>query len=425
MARFFFFPAFSISFAEKTMDRLTAAAMLLLVQLTACSPDDAVQGVTPRTSRETLEREMPSRPEGNVLYAAGVEFPLSYDWRKDSAYGDVAAKIVVFAKQKRILEIPAGKGGVIDLSADRNRLIKGRLYSYSLTDGMTSVLRDGKELFRYAGRENITGIIDDGENVHTLGEAVSGPGFSYRRNGEKIFADISGKIAGSPHNFNDENGTLHEDGGVIYFSFFSPERHGWYLVKDGVAEAIPITKGISAIHDIRLFGGGIHILAADARSGDSGIYIHGKSSIPLVQDYSVPRRILYGSLCLSGRKVFIKTMQEAADGIHGERLLWDSDGKPLPTGGEGQKDYWMYGGKAAAVCTGRNSEITEIRIDGKSCTLNDRAKLMTPSAACYRNGSFCVAASPFRKELNPFVWENGKTLSYSLNGYIFDLSACP
>jgi len=240
------------------MKNFFAAATLAAAVLSSCTPsgmDRSLSSTSRRdhqggTSNRTTETESQAAPG---IYLAGVEYPPDYDWQRDTAYGTVACNLILFRGKERILTIPAGPEREISPDPDMVRIFGGHLYTDYSTATETVFRRDGKELFRYPGRERIRGFLLVGSSVHTLGENRDGEGFSYRIDGKTVFERKSGTILGGQAIPFFEGGALNRDEGKVWFSYKTAKNV--YLVGDGVEEAVPAE---GEILDQRRWGGKIY-----------------------------------------------------------------------------------------------------------------------------------------------------------------------
>ncbi len=212
-------------------------------------------------------------PTDTSVFMTAVEFPPGYDWRRDSSFGEVSGRIVLYRDSVRILEVPAGPGCLARMDADLHHLIGGHLYTESCTSAETVIARDGERLFSYPGRELLCGMLVEGRDVYTLGRNRSGEGFSLRRNGEELFSRPSGGIAVLFSARPDyPTGALYREGGHMYFSFWEPaegsEDKVWYVVEDGVPFRVEVPDG--RMYDIRIRDGGPDI--SPVRSSPLGVY---------------------------------------------------------------------------------------------------------------------------------------------------------
>ena len=58
-----------------------------------------------------------------TFYVSAITFPASYDWQRDTAYGNVACTLKVFKGAVPVLTLPAGPSSGISASPHRNHLL--------------------------------------------------------------------------------------------------------------------------------------------------------------------------------------------------------------------------------------------------------------------------------------------------------------
>ena len=206
-----------------------------------------------------------------VVFVSAVEFGSDYDWRRDTSYGAVTARIVLFRDAVRVLEIETD-GVRTSADADFHHLLGGHIYTEGCDRSHTYVGRDGETLFSYSGRELICGLIPSEEGLYTLGQSRSGKGLSLRLNGEMLFEDregsVSSRMSDSPLY---PTGALYKDGEHMYFSYSRPITAGgqgkaWFVVEDGRETQILSDLEGKERYDIRVRSGDIEI--SSISSGD-------------------------------------------------------------------------------------------------------------------------------------------------------------
>ncbi|MBR6211713.1 MAG: hypothetical protein IKQ64_01565 [Bacteroidales bacterium] len=280
------------------------------------------------------------------VFITAVEFPPGYDWRRDSSFGEVSGRIVLYRDSVRILEVPAGPGCLACMDADLHHLIGGHLYTESCTSAETVIARDGERLFSYPGRELLCGMLVEGRDVYTLGRSRSGEGFSLRRNGEELFSRPSGGIAVLFSARPDyPTGALYREGGHMYFSFWEPaegiEGKEWYVVEDGVPSRVEVPDG--RMYDIRIRDGGPDI--SPVKSTPLGVYTYAEDYWKTVVVVSkvgrvtvltprspawevYPQLVLFLSFrnaCVIGKRLYVAMNPKEGDG----RPYLNRDGKAL------------------------------------------------------------------------------------------------
>ena len=117
-------------------------------------------------------------PDKTVWYVTLLDYPDGYDWRADKEKGSVKCSLVVLANGIPMMRIPVGDTYEVASDPDMHRIIDGHVYTDFSTESETVIKKDGREIFRYSGRESICGMTVDSMNVHTLGQNRDGSGFS-------------------------------------------------------------------------------------------------------------------------------------------------------------------------------------------------------------------------------------------------------
>jgi len=203
--------------------------------------------------RENNYRGKVSEPEpeskqekDTIIYVTGVDFPIGYDWRRDTSYGNVRSSIVLFANGKKIKSIPVGDEYFIGPEPDRHRLVEDKIYTDCSFSGETIIKRDAEEVFRYKGEETIKGFMVYENNVYTLGKRLDGTGFTFRKSGELIFEGKNGEILGNICDKPTSNGAIFYDNGICFIYYRLDWKEGepekrWFIVRDGNEKEIEIT----------------------------------------------------------------------------------------------------------------------------------------------------------------------------------------
>ncbi len=230
-------------------------------------------------------------PEPKTLYVTGVEYPADYDWRADLGSNAEGSTLFLMKDSVRIVEVTVGYDSCVSADADMHRCIDGHLYTDFSTESETVIKMDGKELFRYAGREMIEGMCVKDGIVYTIGVPRSGSGWTYRGNGEILLSGSEGSLVGG----------LYEDGSSVVFSYSEPAdtlgitgRQTYYIVADGVASAV--SRCPLCVDDIRRIDGTVYCVGSATSSGNRAIYYDNQSvALDMPGSYSMygDSRILY------------------------------------------------------------------------------------------------------------------------------------
>lgn len=200
----------------------------------------------------------PQESADTVFYFSAVRFPKDYDWQRDTAYGSAAFELLLFRGDRPVLTLASGSGVPFVPDPDRHHILSGHLYSERMLGGETLIGRDGEELFRFAGREFLLGLLEDGSALYTLSRPAGGEGFSYRKNGELLFYRAEGTPYGSLADPSyGPSGALYRDNGQVCFCFREGRAGGraHFLVRDGTLTKMDNILPDATVLDIKLHGG--------------------------------------------------------------------------------------------------------------------------------------------------------------------------
>lgn len=371
--------------------------------------------------RETAARD------SSVLWISGVEFPTGYDWQRDTAYGTVDARLVLLRGGKRVLEIPAGDRFQVSTDPDMHRIAGGRLFTDYSTEDETVIACDGKEVFRYPGREMIAGFLLRGTDIWTLGlDRVTGRGISLRRNGTEVFSDPQGQLPGGHDNTAYEGGLLHEADGALWFFYYQATRtdagqvRTWYRVRDGVPEPLTLPQGITVLHDIRQVGSQT-VLAAEMKALDMPLVAwQGSRSQAFRLDGATGSRnyriVPTGGedFCLKGEMLLGQSAVPAVWNKSGEQLSVSWNMKAL--------DFYMEDGHVAYVGAGSDGIPVCYGTDGNDTVLAERNHFISPRCGLLHDGVFYLALTPCDRKKPPFLLRNGQVETIRINGYVTGLA---
>lgn len=225
--------------------------LLLVPGLAGCSLTDP--GFLPGTSRNEIlngprGETSPKDQEDRHLWVSAVEYPEGYDWKRDTARGVVACRLVLFRDGDRTMELPVRSG--VSPDGDMHRIAGGHIYTDDCTDEETFLCCDGKEILRYRGRETLRGfVVGSGGEIHTLGQNRGGPGLTYRIDGKIIHEEPTGTLFGEPGSGVFRSGALCLDGGISFG--FSTAGGRFCLWEDGSVEELSL-RDPQKVFDLRL-----------------------------------------------------------------------------------------------------------------------------------------------------------------------------
>lgn len=180
-----------------------------------------------------------------VCYVTGLDYPKDYEWRSDCETGTVKCSLIVFADGVPAMKIAVGNEYNVSPDPDMHRVIKGHLYTDFSTDEETVIKQDGKEIFRYPGREMLLGMAVVEGSVYTLGQPRRGEGFTYRKDGEAVLERKSGYAFPRLQNEDDS----------LFFAFCEQiEAAGetierYYQVVNGKVSQIAVREDVKKVWD--------------------------------------------------------------------------------------------------------------------------------------------------------------------------------
>lgn len=367
-------------------------------------------GSTPRsmmTSTTGIQQTL--RQRDTIVYITGVEYPASYDWRRDSLDGQTQCRLVVFAGQRRILEVPAGPGTAISAEPDRHRICDGHLYTDCAVGGETVICCDGFELFRYDGEEVLCGFLVSDGDVFTLGYPPSGRGFHLRRNGTPVFSSESGVVCGSPEDSSYPDGALGAGLQFCYYEGDNPRR--WFCYRGGRSEELAVPQGSGEVYDAKLIDGKPYV-ACRLTPSSSAICYYGGSQTVHIQGFSVSQ-ILSSSIMPDG--LHFKASCISTSGLV-QMFFWWRGMFPIYSSDDRRfVEFYQEGGSVAGILC-RGNTVCDVYRDGEYLPLENVRFLRSPCAALC-GGRFFAAFSPTERHLSPFLWVEGKHLALALNGY--------
>lgn len=405
------------SFDEKSMGR-SAFVLCVGLMLAACGIHEMGESVRDTSGGIWTGPGMnvgTSDPSKTVCYVTALDYQDGYDWRSDREKGSVKCSLVVFADGIPMMKVPVGDAYHVSSDADSHRMIDGHLYTDFSTDDETIIKKDGKEVFRYPGREFLQGMIVDGEDIYTLGHSRAGEGFSYRKNGEILLEKSSGRTFSR----------LHRDGDHICFAYSEPIGSGggsverYYCVVDGVPQQAALREDVKKVWDLMMADGQVcYIASLVGVQGPVLFRGESKSVLTLPQASS----LLTGRLSVSQGVVCVEGLLSCRN-ITLACILW-KDGEQL---------YFNTGTTVASWC---------VEGDGVFCVMNSKS----PSAkgVIYRCGDVFEAPLGYVSVgentmaltngiLNvglssgfggwPVLWKDGTVDTLKVNGYISSVTA--
>lgn len=224
--------------------RWNVVVMCVLMMLTACGMTDL--GETEHMHSDGIWVGAGVSDPEIVCYVTAFDYCDGYDWKSDPEKGKVKCTLVLFAGTKPVMKIPVSDASEMSSDPQRHRVIGGNLYS-DFSDGETTVVKkNGREIYRYEGAENVEKMLLHKGRIHTLCRPVRGSGFTYRIDGQLVIKRESGSFY--------EHISVYRDTVSFFFnqSIISAEgvAEGHYQVRAGTVEKLDIGKPLK-VWDIR------------------------------------------------------------------------------------------------------------------------------------------------------------------------------
>jgi len=356
------------------------------------------------------------------IYITALEFPITYDWRKDTLRGNVDCNLILMRNGKRKLALPVRHGMQISQDMDMHRVVGGHLYTDYSEENETIISRDGALLFRYPGEEIILGFKVSGNYIYTLGRSRSGKGFSYRKNGKTIIEKQTGMVIGDYFNCAYPQGALFEDMGHLYFSYQTKDVSGqthYYLVEDGLETPLDVPVGCD-IRDVRVSEGRVCKLVSFQDQPSRLDAIVGDTSYSIK---NIGGSILNAYFFFKSDEVMILETVKLSDYGFVMMSLWDN---------KGRRALYMNHSSIYAngnqICYVGLSEgrVFEYSLPDKTVPIKDTCFLMSSRCAAYKHGHFYVALTPADASLKPKLFIDEKSRSIDIaNGFITSVSVVP
>ena len=367
--------------------------------------------------KDTLIRQEGGRPPGRAdsaatveippdgLFVTAVAYPDGYDWRRDTARGNVIGRLLLLRLQDTagapsspapavfdtILSLAAGAGRAVSLDPDRHQFCGGHLFTQCLTEAGTVWKRDGQTFLISREQEYVRGILALDSTLYTLSQRLNGSGFLFRRNGKLLLQRDGGRIQGSPGDWHfGAAGALSPDSGQE-------------------EQAVAVPEKLASLYDLRCYEGTQHFVGKGT-DGREPILYAGDQRLDLSVLMGTPVELsglrLYRSdkgVSVIGNFLITRTGRQYTARWQGGRLL---------DVGEGRRD-WLEGG---AWLQRENGRIVSAHHDGTDYPLDGNVTLMMPACACVTPDALWLGLTVYGA--TPMLWVNGTALSVDINGFL-------
>lgn len=330
-------------------------------------------------------------PKDTVVWATALAFPDSYDWQLDSAYGFVASRVLLIRDGEVVLDVP-DRGNA---SPDGHHIQDGHLLTEYCEKDHTIFLRDDREYLRTNGRMTLRGCLERDGALWALVSGSVTKGLALYRDGNLLFDDLEGMLAGGYGNpCFAASGALYETGGHVVFCYYRmlEGQTQWYAVEDGVSrplKGIPESAAVVREVDER-------IVAVPGDFGtsdwtDMGIWDEG---VPVVSGFE-------GQSCarLGGDAV-----NRSFDVSLSQNNIYLSGSHCLAVG-------WSPSGKVTLFREGRMPEV-----------LGDNWTYVFPSCAVLAGSRLFLALTPMDQRSRPRIISDWGVMELDVHGFLTNVS---
>lgn len=338
-----------------------------------------------------------------ILLVSAVSFPRSYDWQRDSAFGQTESTILLYRDGKKEHSIKAGPGTGFSSSSECHHIIGASLFTVNSDSKGTRIGKNGRIICSWSERERIFGLLEKDGSLYTLGREAGSEGLTYRRDGKQLLKIAKAEpFGGFRTDGYGQNGALYESGGCVCFACRSA-LDGVTTVKlfrDG-AEELLLSASRTEVLDAKLLNDSPAILYNEAgvtmmsyggrhfNVGHSGGLLWQTASLVLFEG----RASALGSF----------RMRDNQELIYG--VGWENSALII----KGSPDY-LY-------CDGVNYG----GIDPSTGDLQD-FYFMNRDCACQLGSSMVLGLTPKDASQPPRVRFAGKEYSYPMHGFITGVS---
>lgn len=360
----------------------------------------------PRSRTEAGGRRPVSETEAGQrdlhVYLTAVVWPEDYDWQRDTA-----------AAEPSLLLLRDGetwlRTALLDGSVHRWR--NGHLWESGFRDGVTLLLRDGKEFARWEGEEALKGFLTERDGVYTLTQRVGTPGVRLRRSGELLFADDRGTVLGSMDESGWDGGALAKDAEELCYGYFAPSDGGRrefrFMEGTELFRLVPPEEW-TEIYDARRLGGILYRTQADA----AGLFLladGGNGRIPL------PAGSRLNKLLPHDESLLVFGFQESeAWTRHPQHPLYSFPAAKILA------DYYTDGTAEAWIETDADGRVVRLAAPhepDRTVFLQGDYRLMAPVCGMLRHGHFAAGLTDLDGRAH-LLCLDGMAIPLRFNGYI-------
>lgn len=337
-----------------------------------------------------------------TFWMCTVSYPESYDWRRDSAYGNTECRIRLFRNFGEIMDIPGGPAGKASPDPDRIWIHDGHLYTEWVDGRQTFIKRDGTDYITCSGSQMICGIAGSKGVVWILTKGRNGRGVCLWKDREKLYSRDDALLAGG----------LTLDEGRIFFGY-SANVGGYekaFLVQDGNASETYIDSRF-ILHEMTFTGEYLCWLVSDRFTGK-----YNYTEAGLMRRFPMDYDLAYASLCRIGGRCCIYGAMKSGSNFIWHPVLglqeWEGSDRLIICPDKAEDDSFT------GIMASNDGDVS-VLIDGYDFQAASDMFLFNSRCACRSEGKTHIALTPRQKGLQSIIWSDGKTMQVNAgNGYI-------
>jgi len=388
---------------EKTCRRIIVAATIAVAATSGCEVVDITGGdIHPATTEEKRDTVKVVR---EAILMSAVVYEDGYDWVCDTLYGDVQCRLQLMTEDSVLVSLPVGEEYGAASDPDMHRILDSALYDDWSAKDETIVRRDGKEVFRFSGREMLLDMVLDNGNIITLGASRSGGGFVLRRNG-KVTAQ-------SPDIFPATE--LYVDNGELCFSGVTKDN-SWYLVADGKTTLVNHPSEEAIITRLRQFGGKT---AITLQLGNSMVLVYDKVIYWI--GYDLWEKTTACDIICDGESIYVDGYGYKDDSISSYKV-WNKDGLLWEYDAEFEKySHLAENGVIRTLGFNHTTGLWQIVSDGKTLDLPEGYRPRGSQPMLTHDGSLYISLTDSNNRAA--LWKDGSVKELGFNGYVDHLAS--
>lgn len=347
-----------------------------------------------------------------VCYVTALDYQKGYDWRADRERETVKCSLVVYADGVPVMKVPVGSQYQVSADADTHRILDGHLYTDYSTDLETVIKKDGKEIFRYAGRESLCGFEVHDKDVYTLGQNRDGDGFTLRKNGEVLMERQMSAVLSPMRSWEDSLSFIYLD----RISSTDGDIDRYYAVRNGKASQMAVREDIIKVWDSVCFAQDLVYIASIIGVSNPVLFTSsGMFAIPLPAGAKL---VSASFVCRDEnlQNTAVEVIYRLDSGIY--TAIWC----------DGYVQTWLDRGMTLSSCCiadGGMCYTSNPTSSGAGIIYRCGERFPMPEGYCsigestvaMVNGIMCAGLSSLKGE-RPILWKDGKLDTLKVNGYI-------